>query len=498
MTNQELLMCLYKGTTTYPEFMYEKATAPPLYSLVPMQACDMLYNVINDLELSGKPNKKYEIIDKIMHEIGFKRLAGGTNRLVYNRDDYPNICVKVAIDKEGMKNNLDEYKVQFLLKPFCCKVYDVEPQGVVGLFEQVIRITSREQFMDIADCVFKLITELFLGRYIMEDIGTYYMFNWGIRYGFGPVLLDFPYVYELDGSKLLCTHIFDNRTICRGEIDYDPGFNYLYCKKCGKRYRAIELSKTQRGVFIPSILKGEDVTMKVVVSNGDNVIKIVDTKDTDVQAKQYSSRFEKKVIRKDNPIDGNNLRTVKAIGSMGRLNRKSAMQKYIDNYGANPSGNKKDITGVSLGSYKGEYKEIPGTKKEEPDLNTTDVVTETETNIKEKEETVDVKDTKVEEETSTTNEKETTNSEEEETKEEEKDNLIRFMPAAAEIPYIKEAIRKHIDKTGVEIKNSFMEDISNATDDDIAPVLDKTSNEEDIKFTNMMNRKNGNANMSAY
>ena len=489
MTNQELLMCLYKGTTTYPEFVFEKATAPPLYSLVPMQACDMLYNVINDLDLSGKPDKKYEIIDKIMHEIGFKRLAGGTNRLVYNRDDYPNICVKVAIDKEGMKNNLDEYKVQFLLKPFCCKVYDVEPQGVVGLFEQVIRITSREQFMDIADCVFKLITELFLGRYVMEDIGTYYMFNWGIRYGFGPVLLDFPYVYELDGSSLLCTHIFENRTICRGEIDYDPGFNYLYCRKCGKRYRAIELSKTQRGVFIPSILKGEDVSMKVVVSKGDNVIKIVDTKDTDVQAKQYSSRLEKKLIRKDKPItDGNNLRTLKAVGTVGRMNRKDAMQKYIDNYGANPEAvKKKDKNG--LGSFKGEYTDSSTT--DEPEFVLNGIITETTSDITAKKE----EDKPVEDEMTKAEESST---EESTASEEEPDNLIKFMPAAAEIPHVKEAIRKHTDKTGVEIRNEFMEEISNATDSDIEPVLDKTSNEEDIKFTNMMNRRNEKANMSAY
>lgn len=495
MTNQELLMCLYKGTTTYPEFIFEKATAPPLYSLVPMQACDMLYNVINDIGLSGKPDKKYEIIDKIMHEIGFKRLAGGTNRLVYNRDDYPDICVKVAIDKEGMKNNLDEYKVQFLLKPFCCKVYDVEPQGVVGLFEQVIRITSREQFIDIADCIFEVITKVFLGKYVMEDIGTYYMFNWGIRYGFGPVLLDFPYVYELDGSSLLCTHIFENRTICRGEIDYDPGFNYLYCRKCGKRYRAIELSKTQRGVFIPSILKGEDVSMKVVVSKGDNVIKIVDTKDTDVQAKQYSSRLEKKVIRKDKPItDGNNLRTLKAVGTVGRMSRKDAMQKYVDNYGANPESNKKRKDNIGLGSFKGEYADSSTTN--EPEFVLTGIITETTSDMKAKEEEqIEEVVTEAEESSDV---KDETVSEDTDTEEENPDNLIRFMPAAAELPHVKEAIKKYTDKSGVEIRNGFMEEISNATDSDIEPVLDKTSNEEDIKFTNMMNRRNEKANMSAY
>ena len=28
--------------------------------------------------------------------------------------------------------------------------------------------------------------------------------NYGLREGFGPVLLDYPYVFELDGRKLIC------------------------------------------------------------------------------------------------------------------------------------------------------------------------------------------------------------------------------------------------------------------------------------------------------
>ena len=42
----------------------------------------------------------------------------------------------------------------------------------------------------------------------MADIGTNFFMNWGIRPGFGPVLLDYPYVYELDGNK--CVNHFFN------------------------------------------------------------------------------------------------------------------------------------------------------------------------------------------------------------------------------------------------------------------------------------------------
>ena len=67
--------------------------------------------------------------------------------------------------------------------------------------------------------------------------------NWGVRENFGPVLLDFPYVYKLDGSKLFCRakNPLSPTGCCEGEIDYDAGYNELVCKRCGVVYRAKEI-----------------------------------------------------------------------------------------------------------------------------------------------------------------------------------------------------------------------------------------------------------------
>ena len=170
------------------------------------------------------------------------------------------------------------------------------------------------------------------------------------------------------------------------------------------------------------------------------------------------------------------------------------MQKYIDNYGANPESNKKRKDNIGLGSFKGEYADSSTTN--EPEFVLTGIITETTSDMKAKEEEqIEEVVTEAEESSDV---KDETVSEDTDTDEENPDNLIRFMPAAAELPHVKEAIKKYTDKSGVEIRNGFMEEISNATDSDIEPVLDKTSNEEDIKFTNMMNRRNEKANMSAY
>ena len=90
------------------------------------------------------------------------------------------------------------------------------------------------------------------GKYVLDDIGVTKFMNYGIRNGFGPVILDYPYAYELDGKKLIC-----NKSIktpygmvpCGGEIDYDSGLNNLVCCKCGRTYSARELAKDDSNVL---------------------------------------------------------------------------------------------------------------------------------------------------------------------------------------------------------------------------------------------------------
>lgn len=89
----------------------------------------------------------------------------------------------------------------------------------------------------------------------------------------GPVLLDFPYIYELDGKKLYCNApaIPGRKDIpCGGQIDYDDGFNNLVCTKCGKHYQARELKKAEEKKLI---IVGGKKTMKVIIKVGDKVIR---------------------------------------------------------------------------------------------------------------------------------------------------------------------------------------------------------------------------------
>ena len=271
MAKDNVLKALYSKHKSPLDFNFDMLTAPPLLSLLSPYDIFELNKIARSVKLSGKIDEKYRMIDNIMTARGFVKLHAGTNRVVYRFIEDQRFVIKVAVDKVGLGDNPAEFKNQFLLKPFVTKVFEVSPCGTVGLFERVDAIMSREEFLSVADDIFNLITKIFVGKYVLEDIGTHYFMNWGIRNGFGPVLLDFPYVYELDGNKLYCNASKYPGSIekCGGQLDYDDGFNNLICTKCGKHYQARDLKKAEKDQLI---IVGGKKTMKVKVKLGKEVI----------------------------------------------------------------------------------------------------------------------------------------------------------------------------------------------------------------------------------
>lgn len=253
MARLDVLESLYTKRKSALDFNFDSLMAPPLLSLLTPYDIMELNNIAKSVKLAGKIDEKYRLIDNIMTNRGFVKLHAGTNRVVYRFLEDQRFVIKIAVDRIGLGDNPAEFKNQFLLKPFVTKVFEVSPCGTVALVERVDAIMSREEFMSVADDIFDLLTKVFVGKYVLSDVGTKYFMNWSVRKGFGPVLLDFPYVYELDGNKLYCNApVIPGRrdTICGGQLDYDDGFNNLICTKCGRHYMAKDLEKQQKNKLI--------------------------------------------------------------------------------------------------------------------------------------------------------------------------------------------------------------------------------------------------------
>lgn len=294
-THEDRKKILYQRPV--PNFIEEWYKMQPpcrLYQLLSYQDIAYLHEIATSVKLSGNPTKKKELISHLMEQRGFKRLDCGTNRIVYKFMEDQSFLVKVAFDRVAISDNLREFRNQEYLRPFCAKCFEVSPCGTVGMFERVIAVQNREQFMSIADRVFDIIVNCFLGKYILADFGTEFFKNWGVRKGAFPVIIDYPYLYELDPAKITCNNRdFNSPTgYCGGEIDYDDGFNFLVCKKCGKRYLASQLAKPE-GKSGSFSVEREDDYMNITITKSDgSTVTFGEEKKTNTYKKPKLSRKE--------------------------------------------------------------------------------------------------------------------------------------------------------------------------------------------------------------
>lgn len=266
---KDIIELLEEGNIRADEYYFKNLCAPPLLSFIPFQDILYLNRLATSIQLSAKIEYKYQEIDRVMERNNFVRMGRGTNRAVYRHLENKYICVKVAIDDVGIRDNPREFINQDYLYPFVCKIFEVDPTGTVALVERVNPITNRDEFASIGHKIFDLIRFWFTGKYVMEDIGVDYFMNWGTRYIDGcPVLLDFPYMYELDYSKIHCCKP-DIGGVCGGEIDYDDGYNRLVCTKCGARYKATELSMHRSNLKVDKEACKMNLKVKFTRSNGE-------------------------------------------------------------------------------------------------------------------------------------------------------------------------------------------------------------------------------------
>lgn len=270
MARADLLHQLKYRNLDLSKFDFELIKGPPVLSLLSPYDVQLIDDISKDPRLVTKLDQRLEYNDKIMQSRGFIRTTQGTNRAVYKYLEDQSFVFKIAISDPGRKDSPAEFYNQHKLKPFVAKCFDVAPSGVIGSFERVEDITSKEQFKNIAGEVFDMINKV-VGKYVMADIGTNFFRNYGIRLGFGPVWLDYPLLYEVEGSKLFCNSMKFGMP-CGGAIDYDPGFNFLYCEKCGQQYTAKSLSKAIKEHTVEVISNRRKCKMKIEIFEGNEKV----------------------------------------------------------------------------------------------------------------------------------------------------------------------------------------------------------------------------------
>lgn len=257
---------------------WNSITAPPLLSVLTPYDVATIDDICRDPKLKTKLDAKYEYFNQILEPRGFTKLTQGTNRAVYRFREDERFVIKIATSQAGLQDSPAEFRNQQLYLPDVAKCFEVTPSGTIGLFERVTPIRSKEQLLSIVDDVYLFYYKLFRKHagYVMADIGIEFYKNLGIRDNFGIVLLDYPLLYKIDKNKLYCDRIDRFGTVCGGQIDYDDGYNFLKCTRCGKQYLMKKLaieSGTIEEFFIKNFVKRKEVSdMKVLIKRGDEVV----------------------------------------------------------------------------------------------------------------------------------------------------------------------------------------------------------------------------------
>ena len=253
---------------------------PPLRYYIPEPVLITLYNISCDSKLANNPKKRFEVQNNLLEPYGFRPLASGTSRRTFYCVYDPQIIIKLGSDMIGRSDNLSEFILQRVLSPFCPKIFDVDQTGSIMLSERVETMTETDYKKWIKE-IFAFVESYFQLGYIFEDIGLYSFKNWGLRLGFGPVLLDFPYLYQIDWNKMICNRIDPiTHKKCGGQIgyNYESVMSEIICHKCNVRYSAQYLAKPITGKMMENILLGRKSkmlkphTIKVVVAQGNQIV----------------------------------------------------------------------------------------------------------------------------------------------------------------------------------------------------------------------------------
>lgn len=319
MLKEGIIDSLYAKRVSPAEFNFESMTVPSLYNYISEYEIGKIYDIITSIKYSSQLTKKKDAIKQILGSWGFVPFASGTNRMCFRYLENKNFIVKVPYKESGLDNGYREYMNQMLIKPFVAKTFDVHPSGAISQHEKVLPITNREEYMSVIEDVFAMLTAI-IGKCILDDVGTKYFMNIGIRSGFGVVILDYPDVFEVDGKKLFCNRpVFPNTKfpVCGGLIDYDAGFNTLICKTCGKEYSAASLRKDKDNKLV--IIEGESFMKVRMLVNG-NVIAESDDNITNTIEKPVVKKQKVKRPKVSNP----------SIFVRGEMERPVVVEEYVE------------------------------------------------------------------------------------------------------------------------------------------------------------------------
>ena len=166
------------------------------------------------------------------YSIDFKNVGTGTNRHIIRYDGY---VIKIALDKEGIADNKQEWVMADKLAPHVAMAYEISKGGHLLVSEYCPAFSSYYEMCLYREDIRKILMD-WSKRFLIGDVGIVdkNYANWGLNSSGKPVCIDYAYLFPVSMNIFTC--------ICGNKaMTLDDSFSKYRCVKCRREYSDAEL-----------------------------------------------------------------------------------------------------------------------------------------------------------------------------------------------------------------------------------------------------------------
>ncbi len=182
------------------------------------------------MRATSRKNRVVEILKE--YGIPFTEVGTGTNRFIVKYDGF---ALKIALDKEGIADNKQEWVMSNMLSPHVAKAHDISSGGHLLVATYAPAFTSYQEMSFHRTKITKIL-ESWGSRFLLGDVGFNRVnyANWGML-GNEPVCIDYAYIFpaSMDLFKCICG--------CKRMKFTDDSYSAYKCTECGREYEDRDL-----------------------------------------------------------------------------------------------------------------------------------------------------------------------------------------------------------------------------------------------------------------
>ena len=236
-------------------------------AMLPVEVREGLGEVSYQIGMTPSARRERAINVLKEHNIPFKDIGTGTNRFIIRYEGY---AIKIALDREGIADNKQEWVMSSLLAPDVAPAHEISKGGHLLVASYAPAFSNFQEFMAHRPEIVQILRK-WGSRYLLGDVGLTHInyANWGMLMG-KPVCIDYAYIFPVSMDVFTCV------CGCNEMRFTDESFTTYKCSnpECGITYTDRELrSKIS-----------QDERLRLFENVSDNAIEMSEpTKDVEVE-----------------------------------------------------------------------------------------------------------------------------------------------------------------------------------------------------------------------